>query len=116
LCMSNNKKNGKMDTSRFTKGQKEALLQSLSNQKSPMTRGEKALFEQLRKEAIVIVKTQSGCEFEMFENKVRQIGMDTFGEDYRNRWIKLKESSNGVYFTASYFGNKRIYLANIYSL
>ena len=105
-----------MEISKLTTGQKNALLQSLINQTSPMTSGEKSMFDQLKNDAIEIVETEKGWEVERFGNKVRQIDIDTFGEDYRNCWIQLYETSKGVFFTSSYFGNKRIYLKNVYSL
>ncbi|MHA2278822.1 MAG: hypothetical protein ACXAC2_23835 [Candidatus Kariarchaeaceae archaeon] len=41
---------------------------------------------------------------------VKIIGADTFGDDYRFGWIKLKETMRGEYFTCKYYDNKRIYI------
>ena len=104
-----------MSIKNLTAGQKKALLISLSNQSSPMTTGEKALLKQLKEDAIEIVETAQGWPVQKLGNKVRQIDLDTFGEDYRNCWIKLQESEKGVFFYSAYFG-KRIYLKDIYFL
>jgi hypothetical protein len=98
-----------MNIKNLTDGQKEALLISLSNQSSPMTTGEKSLLKQLKEDAIEIVETAKGWSVQKLGNKVRQINIDTFGEDYRNCWVKLQESGKGIFFYSAYFG-KRIYL------
>ena len=45
-------------------------------------------------------------------NKIRWINMDTFGEDYRFRYMTIKENSLGRYVTSEYFGG-RVYIESI---
>lgn len=47
--------------------------------------------------------------------KIKFHQLDTFGDDYRMRWIKVKENSNGYYIDYDYFGG-RIFIENWYSL
>jgi hypothetical protein len=45
-------------------------------------------------------------------NKIKWVGLDTFGEDYRFRYMTIKENSLGRYVTSEYFGG-RVYIDNI---
>lgn len=61
---------------------------------------------------LLIETTVCGIPFLRKSNAVKSIGLDTFGEDYRNRWIKIRASEKGEFFTASYYGGHRMYLDN----
>ena len=106
------KTNVKLDIMNYTEGQKKALLESLKAQSSPMTQGEKSLLAELKEYFTTIVSTIEGLKVERLGDKVRILEMDTFGEDYRNRWIKLRYTSKGEFFSCYYWGNKRMYLDN----
>ena len=45
-------------------------------------------------------------------NKIKWVGLDTFGEDYRFRYMTIKENSLGRYVISEYFGG-RVYIDNI---
>lgn len=45
-------------------------------------------------------------------NKIKWVGLDTFGEDYRFRYMTIRENSLGRYVTSEYFGG-RVYINNI---
>ena len=45
-------------------------------------------------------------------NKIKWVGLDTFGEDYRFRYMTIKENSIGRYVTSEYFGGK-VYIEDI---
>lgn len=45
-------------------------------------------------------------------NKIKWVGLDTFGEDYRFRYMVIKENSLGRYVTSKYFGG-RVYIEDI---
>ncbi len=45
-------------------------------------------------------------------NKIKWVGLDTFGEDYRFRYMTIKENSLGRYVTSEYFGG-RVYIEDI---
>ena len=45
-------------------------------------------------------------------NKIKWVGLDTFGEDYRFRYMTIRENSLGEYVTSEYFGG-RVYIRNI---
>ncbi len=45
-------------------------------------------------------------------NKIKWVGLDTFGEDYRFRYMTIKENSLGRYVTSDYFGG-RVYIQHI---
>jgi len=100
-----------MTTLNYTQGQKQALWDSLTKQTSPMTQSEKALYNELIKEFGELV-FEEGANYPTLirkGNKVKFISLDTFGEDYRNCWLKIYTTSKGEYFTSTYVG-KRIYL------
>lgn len=45
-------------------------------------------------------------------NKIKWVGLDTFGEDYRFRYMTIRENSLGRYVTSEYFGG-RVYINEI---
>ena len=45
-------------------------------------------------------------------NKIKWVGLDTFGEDYRFRYMTIRENSLGRYVTSEYFGG-RVYIRHI---
>ena len=45
-------------------------------------------------------------------NKIRWQGLDTYGEDYRFRFMEMRENSLGTYVLSEYFGG-RVYIQNI---
>jgi hypothetical protein len=49
---------------------------------------------------------------EVKKNKIRWQGLDTFGEDYRFRFMEIRENSLGRYVTSNYFGG-RVYIESI---
>ena len=101
-----------MNITTLTPGQREALKASLENQAAPMTPAEIRTLRALTQEEMTIEETLDGIRMERQGDKVRMIEMDTFGEDYRNRWIKIQSTEKGEYFTSYYLGNKRKYLNN----
>lgn len=46
------------------------------------------------------------------KNKIKWVGLDTFGEDYRFRYMTIRENSLGRYVTSEYFGG-RVYIEDI---
>lgn len=96
----------------LTLGQKKALLESLEKQKSKKTPPEVKTLNDLREffaEPVDVEEFGEGF-FKRCGDFIKMIDMDTFGENYRNNWVKLKETSKGEYFTSFYTGGKRIYL------
>ena len=92
----------------FTEGQKKALFESLSNQKSEMTEAEQKFYNEY-KNIFSVKLTGAASNFERLNNKVRLFNFDNFGENYKSCWIQIYENSKGEYFYSSYIG-KRIYL------
>jgi hypothetical protein len=45
-------------------------------------------------------------------NKIKWVGLDTYGEDYRFRFMKMRENSLGTYVISNYFGG-RVYIESI---
>jgi hypothetical protein len=45
-------------------------------------------------------------------NKIKWVGLDTYGEDYRFRYMTINENSKGRYVTSEYFGG-RVYVLDI---
>jgi len=45
-------------------------------------------------------------------NKIKWVGLDTYGEDYRFRYMTINENSKGRYVTSKYFGGK-VYIEDI---
>lgn len=99
-----------MNIKYLTQGQKEALLRCLENQKSPKTTAESSMLNKLREYFGVVCYGDNSAKFLRCGNFVKQIEADTFGDHYKFRWIAVKRSDLGEYITASYFGNKRVYL------
>lgn len=105
-----------MTTSNFTTAQKKGLFVMLRDQQSQMTQSEKELYEILLKEFrnckdefLAEIVTFEGIEFYKCGKFVKQTEIDTFGEDYRNCWMKIQESGKGFFVNPSYIG-RRIYL------
>jgi hypothetical protein len=98
-----------MKASNFPLNVQKALLESLSNQTSPMTRSEVELLEELMELYPVALKGNA-MGYERKGDYVRMMNMDTFGERYNNCWIKIYTTSKGEYFTHAYTGSKRVYL------
>ncbi len=94
-----------MEIKHLTLGQKEALLNSLSNQKSPMTPNEKKVYNLLRDD-LAEPLTGDACGFKRCGNYVKMINMDTFGDRYNNCWIKIYSDNNGEYFKSTYLGRR----------
>lgn len=97
-----------MEAPKFTQAQAKAIFETLHNQTSPFTPMEKLIYDKY-KDQFPVRLTGEASNFERLGNKVRQIEMDKFGEDYRNCWIKVYSNSKGEYFTSKYIG-KRIYI------
>lgn len=105
----------------LTEGQKKGMLEMLSNSTN-LTGPEREILTQLRvyfKKTIIAVRchellkiNQRPIEMILSEcgGYVKMLWLDTFGEDYRNRWVKLRESSKGQYFNMKYLGDERWYL------
>ena len=49
---------------------------------------------------------------EVVDNKIKWVGLDTYGEDYRFRFMKIRENSLGSYVISEYFGG-RVYINKI---
>jgi hypothetical protein len=92
-----------------TEAQLKALSQSLERQKSPKTPMEKEVMMLLR-DMFSEKLTGKAKGYKRFGNYVKMIDMDTFGEDYRNNWIKIQESDKGEFFVHQYTGGKRVYI------
>lgn len=111
-----------MKVTNLTLGQREVLLSSLRKQKREgrMIEGssEDKVYRELLREAVREVSSEDGSYiFEVNGSgthaRVADKFFDTFGEDYRRRWMKIKESTKGCYIMCSYYsvsGSKRIYL------
>jgi hypothetical protein len=105
-----------MDISKLTQGQKQALYNSLEYQKTPKTTAEKETLNQLRMELAEEVETEMGLIVLRVGDlvRMRDKDFDTYGEDYRNRWMKVRESGKGEFFNSHYLSStgraKRIYL------
>lgn len=97
-----------MKTFNLTEGQKRFLYESLRDQKSEKNTPEKILFSELREYFAEVIEV-GPHKLLSIDGYVKQIEMDTFGEDYRFGWIKVNDTSKGRYFYSSYHG-KRIYL------
>lgn len=100
-----------MNISNLTIGQKKALLKSLESQKSPMTKSEKIALNALRFDLSEEITAEEG-RFTLLRvgNLVRMIDIDTFGEDYRIRWVKVKENRKGEFFNIQYLSGSRIFI------
>lgn len=99
-----------MTLSNLTLGQKQFLLTSLESQKSPMTSAERNLFNELRDFFAEVVEVDNSRNFKRCGQYIKMIHMDTFGDNYKNNWIKVQESGKGEFITMSYTGNTRMYL------
>jgi len=92
------------DLTKFTKGQKEAMLKSLINAKSNTTADNKlkfALMDDLAegdKDASFGIITCMGF--------AKMVNVDTFGEDYRSVWAKIRTTNKGNYINNSYTGGR----------
>ena len=49
--------------------------------------------------------------FDYNNEKIKFVGLDTFGDDYRMNWIKVQENKSGYFITAKYFGGV-VYIDN----
>ncbi len=58
---------------------------------------------------------ESEALFDFSNEKIKFINIDTFGDDYRFNWIKVKENSKGFYIDFEYYGG-RIYIENYINL
>ena len=45
-------------------------------------------------------------------NKIKWVGLNSLGEDYRCRYMTIKENTLGKYVTSNYFGG-RVYILDI---
>lgn len=106
-----------MTLSNLTLGQRKGLFTMLRDQQSPMTNSERKIFDQLviefrnvKCEFLAEIVTFEGSKFFRCGRFVKQVSMDTFGDVYRNCWIKIQESSKGEFITSTYIGGGRIYL------
>lgn len=59
-----------------------------------------------------IETTLEGVEVYRVGNRVKLVNMDTFGEVYRNNWLKVSNTDKGEFFVSSYMGGMRVYLNN----
>ena len=101
-----------MKASNFPINVRKALWDSFNNQTSPMTSAESKLWEELQNEFGELVCEEGFSVPTLIRkgNKVKMIFIDTFGDGWRNCWVKVRRSDKGEYFTMSYTGNKRTYL------
>ena len=53
--------------------------------------------------------------YDFFNEKIKFVNLDTFGDDYRFNWLKVKENSKGFYIDFEYYGG-RIYIENYLNL
>jgi len=53
--------------------------------------------------------------YDFFNEKIKFVNLDTFGDDYRFNWLKVKENSKGFYIEFEYYGG-RIYIENYLNL
>lgn len=91
----------------YSENQKKGLYEMLKASKN-MTPAEKGTYKKLREYFAEMLEV--GCYKLLYlDGYVKEIEMDTFGEDYRFGWIKVRYSSKGEYYLSSYYG-KRIYL------
>lgn len=100
-----------MNIKNLTAGQKSFLYDSLKRQylsKRAMTIGERKCFFQLREFHSNYLQI-FGTDVLISYPWAKEINKDTFGEDYRSKWTKIKESGKGQFFYSAYQG-KRIYL------
>jgi len=95
---------------KYTEGQRKGLWEMLKDQKSPMTTAEKKLFNELVEEFAEVVYTEKGDSFYRVGDKVKMTFMDTCEDDWRNNWLKVKETVKGEYIVSKYLGGKREYL------
>ena len=49
--------------------------------------------------------------FDYNNEKIKFVGLDTFGDDYRMNWIKVQENKSGYFIRAKYFGGV-VYIDN----
>jgi hypothetical protein len=49
--------------------------------------------------------------FDYNNEKIKFVGLDTFGDDYRMNWIKIQENNSGYFVRAKYFGGV-VYIDN----
>ena len=99
--------NREMKVTNLTLGQREVLLSSLIKQKRE---GRMIEVREVSSEDDSYIFEVNGSETHA---RVADRFFDTFGEDYRRRWMKIKESTKGCYIMCSYYsvsGSKRIYL------
>ena len=103
---------------KLTKGQREELYISLKNQTSQKTNSEKLVLKELIKEFSNVLNDKFADKVECIEGGlffrigdfVKIVNMDKFGDDWRNTWVKVYESSKGEFFKMAYLGGKRTYL------
>lgn len=99
-----------MNIEHLTEGQAKFLLESLERQKSKKTQAETILLNDLRERFSEVIEQGSAKGFKRCGDYVKMINMDTFGDNYKNNWIKVKQNTKGEYFIMKYLGNKRIYI------
>ena len=99
-----------MEVSNLTIGQQKFLLESLTNQKGPMTPLEKRKLNKLRDLFAEECVVDGDKNFKRVGGFVKMVNMDTFGDNYKNNWIKVRRTDKGEYITMLYTGNKRMYL------
>jgi len=95
------------DLTKFTKGQKEAMLKSLLNAKSNTIADNKLKFALMDDLAEGDKTASFGIIVCM--GYAKMINIDTFGEAYREVWAKIRTTSKGDYINNSYTGG-RMYL------
>lgn len=93
-----------MNISNLTSGQKKGIYEMLNGSTS-LTPSESKALRDLKLFFGDVVTTDFKLDFEVSKNgkKVRAINLDTFGEDYRNNWLSVKEDSKGFFIRMSYF-------------
>lgn len=90
-----------MNISKLTIGQQKALFESLRDQKSTKTPAESRIYNQLRE----IFADQVDGWF-ILDGYAKQIHFDSFGDGWRNKWLKIYENDKGSFVDAAYFGGR----------
>lgn len=93
---------------KYTEAQKKGLYCMLKDSKN-MTPSEKKVYSQLRIYFAEQSINEVGADILIIDGYVKEVNQDTFGEDYRFGWCKIKETNKGIYYYSSY-NQKRIYL------
>jgi hypothetical protein len=84
---------------KYTQNAKKALYESLKSQKSKKTPAENKLYNLLREELSEVINGLL-----VLDGYAKQRNLDTFGDKWRNGWVKIKEDQFGEYIRTVYLG------------